>query len=74
MKYQKRLDVKINRTIWPTAVDSQYKHNSGKITNPWLASARTLARKLGGQLRDFFLAGASESVEEMCQKVDRGCI
>lgn len=46
VEYQKWLNKKMGRTIWPTAGDSWYRHESGKITNPWPASARTFARML----------------------------
>lgn len=45
-RYQIWLDESMSRTVWPTSVDSWYKHKSGKITNPWPASARTFERML----------------------------
>lgn len=34
------------RTVWSSAGSSWYKHESGAVTNPWPASARTFARML----------------------------
>ncbi|KAK3356842.1 putative monooxygenase [Lasiosphaeria hispida] len=44
--YREWLDGKMKRTIWPASVDSWYKHESGKVTNPWPASARSFARMM----------------------------
>ncbi|WP_280479025.1 flavin-containing monooxygenase [Nocardia asiatica] len=38
--YQRWLDHAIDHTVWPLAGPSWYKHPTGRITNPWPASAR----------------------------------
>jgi cation diffusion facilitator CzcD-associated flavoprotein CzcO len=45
-EYQKWLEEKMNKTIWQDSVDSWYKHESEKITNPWPDSLRVFERLL----------------------------
>ena len=58
-EYRKWLDKKMKQTIWPASVDSWYKHETGKITNPWPTSARSFARILRGRPQDSFQAVGS---------------
>ncbi|MBF6172061.1 flavin-containing monooxygenase [Nocardia blacklockiae] len=44
--YQRWLRAAIARTVWASTGSSWYKHESGAVTNPWPASARTYARML----------------------------
>ncbi|WP_280253642.1 hypothetical protein [Nocardia abscessus] len=44
--YQRWLDHAIDRTVWPHAGPSWYKHPGGRITNPWPASARVFEQLL----------------------------
>ncbi|CAM4483277.1 NAD(P)/FAD-dependent oxidoreductase [Nocardia ninae] len=43
--YQQWLELAIATTVWPPA-SSWYRHRSGRVTNPWPASARTYRRML----------------------------
>jgi cation diffusion facilitator CzcD-associated flavoprotein CzcO len=54
--YRLWLDRAIAQTVWPTSVASWYKHESGRITNPWPTSARTFARLLRGHPKEAFEA------------------
>ncbi|WP_327118977.1 NAD(P)/FAD-dependent oxidoreductase [Nocardia sp. NBC_01730] len=44
--HQQWLEQAIARTVWPVAGHSWYKHPTGRVTNPWPASARTYERTL----------------------------
>lgn len=44
--YQRWMDGALARTVWSSDVPSWYKHDTGAITNPWPASARTYGRML----------------------------
>ncbi|UGT70834.1 NAD(P)/FAD-dependent oxidoreductase [Nocardia gipuzkoensis] len=39
-RYQRWLDHAIDHTVWPLAGPSWFKHPTGRVTNPWPASAR----------------------------------
>lgn len=45
-QFQKRIDENIRKTIWPDSVDSWYKHDSGRVTNPWPLSLRAFKKML----------------------------
>lgn len=45
-EYQKWLEQKMKKTVWRCSVQSWYKHESGKVTNPWPESVREFARLL----------------------------
>ncbi|MEV6427628.1 NAD(P)/FAD-dependent oxidoreductase [Nocardia sp. NPDC051463] len=45
-QYRQWLERAIAKTVWPAAGASWYKHEKGRVTNPWPASARTFARML----------------------------
>ncbi|WP_051162252.1 flavin-containing monooxygenase [Nocardia brevicatena] len=46
LAHQSWLDRALRRTVWAATGSSWYKHSSGRITNPWPASAREYARML----------------------------
>lgn len=57
-RYQDRLRIQLERSVWSGSVDSWYKHRSGKITNPWPESRRSFARQLRqNPMRSFVLSG-----------------
>ncbi|KAK5654033.1 hypothetical protein OQA88_7711 [Cercophora sp. LCS_1] len=53
-EHRQWLDGKMKRTVWPSSVESWYKHESGKVTNPWPCSARRFARMLRRDPRESF--------------------
>jgi cation diffusion facilitator CzcD-associated flavoprotein CzcO len=63
-EYRAWLDRKMKQTIWPTSVDSWYKHESGKITNPWPASARDFARMLRRHPKECFQIDVGVTAEQ----------
>ncbi|WP_040718712.1 flavin-containing monooxygenase [Nocardia veterana] len=44
--YREWLDRALAGTVWSAQVPNWYRHDSGAVTNPWPASARTFARML----------------------------
>lgn len=52
-RYRRWLGEAIEQTVWP-AVDSWYRHPSGRVTNPWPASGRSFARMLRRPPADSF--------------------
>lgn len=53
---QSWLESKMRRTVWQGPVDSWYKHESGKVTNPWPESVRVFRRMLRKKPAYFFVA------------------
>lgn len=56
VRYQRWLDSKMDQTVWSGPIDSWYRHESGKITNPWPESIRVFERMLRKKLHDSFVA------------------
>lgn len=44
--HQQWIERAVATTVWPTVEQSWYKHSSGRVTNPWPASARAYDRAL----------------------------
>ncbi|WP_280373349.1 hypothetical protein [Nocardia abscessus] len=44
--HQQWIERAVAKTVWPVTGRSWYKHDSGRVTNPWPASARTFERAL----------------------------
>ncbi|MBF6336714.1 NAD(P)/FAD-dependent oxidoreductase [Nocardia abscessus] len=44
--HQQWIERALAKTVWPATGRSWYKHDSGRVTNPWPASARTFERAL----------------------------
>lgn len=55
-EYQEWLRKKICQTVWPESVESWYKHESGKVTNPWPVSVRVFARMLRNEPKNSFIS------------------
>jgi cation diffusion facilitator CzcD-associated flavoprotein CzcO len=55
-QYRQWLEQAIAKTVWPSTGAGWYKHHSGRVTNPWPASARTFARMLRRSPADAFVA------------------
>ncbi|MCP2279138.1 flavin-containing monooxygenase [Nocardia amikacinitolerans] len=46
LDYQRWLGKAMSATVWPTVERSWYKHCTGRVTNPWPASARAFGKML----------------------------
>ncbi|MFG3615995.1 flavin-containing monooxygenase [Nocardia sp. NPDC047654] len=44
--HQEWIERAVAKTVWPAVGPSWYKHDSGRVTNPWPASARTFDRAM----------------------------
>ncbi|MGK8523952.1 flavin-containing monooxygenase [Nocardia asteroides] len=44
--HQQWIERAVAKTVWPAVERSWYKHSSGRVTNPWPASARAFDRAL----------------------------
>jgi cation diffusion facilitator CzcD-associated flavoprotein CzcO len=55
-QYQEWLTRKMGQTVWPDSVNSWYKHESGKVTNPWPVSVRVFARMLRNKPQHSFVS------------------
>jgi cation diffusion facilitator CzcD-associated flavoprotein CzcO len=49
VEYQEWLKRRMEKTVWQESVDSWYRHESGKITNPWPDSLRVFKRLMRTQ-------------------------
>ncbi|KAJ8117417.1 hypothetical protein OPT61_g1373 [Boeremia exigua] len=58
-QHQVWLEEKMGKTVWPQSVNSWYKHESGRITNPWPESRRVFARMLRTMPQESFRAVGS---------------
>jgi cation diffusion facilitator CzcD-associated flavoprotein CzcO len=63
-RYQRWLDHVIDHTVWPLAGPSWYKHRSGRVTNPWPASARAFEQFTRRAPEDAFTTVPMEACRE----------